>query len=74
MTHAEEKQMHDDLQRYREALAVAMNALSEIGSEAVAVLVKHDPGDDPVMMAPWVAGTANGALNAIDKVMCGIKP
>ena len=37
-------------------------ALEQIAAEAVRVLVETPPGKDPVMLAPWVAGTANNAL------------
>lgn len=37
-------------------------ALKDISKAAVDVLIETPRGEDPVMMAPWVAGTANGAL------------
>lgn len=37
-------------------------ALESIAKAAVEALVETPPGQDPVMLAPWVAGTANEAL------------
>ena len=37
-------------------------ALRAIGDEARKVLIETPPGEDPMMLAPWVAGTAFDAL------------
>lgn len=42
-------------------------ALGEIGDEARRVLIESGKDEAPVMMAPWVAGTAYSALSRIKR-------
>ena len=60
---------HESCEKANDALRARVAeleaALKKIGDAAREVLTETPPGKDPMMLAPWVAGTAYKALKPL---------